>query len=265
LPTIPTVVSAKRDRTSEYGEIDVVSRKTFLDEWDYSAGQHLTMLGPTQRGKTTLAIELLNRSISPQLKAVILAGKPPGRDKTMAGAANKLNLRIVEEWPPTPQWGDKKRNGYVLRPRHTMKDSEKDNANLRYQFKHAIQDTYASSKPRILVADEAYHIQVTMKLKAQTEDILMRGAPVVGCWSLLQRGRFVSYLVYDSPEHIFIYYDPDRTNQKRYAEIGGVDPEYVERVVATLKMRTATGGKNTISEALYIRRSGPQLCIVDMD
>lgn len=245
--------------------VEVVPRKEFVyDVFDYGNGQHVTALGPTQRGKTTLCLQLLRANISPERRAVILAGKPPGRDKTMAEAAQKLNLRIVEEWPPGYRPKDRNRNGYVLRPHHSMRDLKSDNANLQGQFRAALLGNYGNTKqPTITMVDEAHHVQQDLKLKPECEALLMRGAPHAGCWSLVQRGRYVSYQCYDAPEHIFIFYDPDMSNRMRYAEIGGVDPKYVEELASTLKtQRVPSGG--TVSQALYIRRSGPELYIVDI-
>jgi hypothetical protein len=80
-------------------------------------------------------------------------------------------------------------------------------------------------------------------------------------WSLVQRGRYVSYHVYDQAEHVFIFYDPDRDNQKRYSEIGDVDARELVDYTRQLKTETVADG-STISEALYFRRSGNQLAIV---
>jgi hypothetical protein len=244
--------------------VEVISRRDFLAEWEGRPGQHVTMIGPTQRGKTTFAHQLLGRTVSPQHKAVILAGKPPKRDPVMAQAAKKLNMRIVEEWPPSYSIRDRNRNGYVVRPHHSMRDLDADNANLKRQFRGAMMHNYASSKPVITVVDEAHLVYGDLGLRKEYEAPLMRGAPVVSQWSLLQRGRFVSYHAYNAPEHIFIFYDPDDSNVERYSEIGGVDPRYVQSIVKNLKTYTSkTGG--TISETLYIRRSGPQLMIVDVE
>jgi len=242
--------------------VDVISRKDLLREMDYGPGQHLTMIGPTQRGKTTLCIYILNGVATPDHKALILAGKPPHRDPVMNEAAKHLNMRVVEEWPPVPSIKDRKRNGYVLRPRQTMKNLDADDANVREQFRKGIMSNYRSTKPVITVVDEAHHVQYDMKLKRECEAPLMRGAPHNAEWSLIQRGRFVSYHCYGAPEHLFIFYDPDRDNRKRYSDIGGVDPEYLERITEGLRLEKGKNG-NTISECVYIRRSGPQIMIVD--
>ena len=249
------------------GTVPVLSRGEFLDMFghDYRQGQHLTMLGPTQRGKTHTSHQMLHEVISPRLPVVMLAGKPPMRDLKMAEAAEYLNLRIVETWPPEWRPSDRKRNGYVLRPKHSMTDIEADNQNLHIQFKRALMALYASKKPVIVCVDEAYQVQVDLKLKKEYEAILLRGAPTVAEWSLLQRGRFSSYLAYDAPEHVLIFKDPDTSNVKRYAElVGGVDPYFTAQIVNGLETKRAKNG-NTISEFLYIKRSGPELYIVQTD
>lgn len=253
------------ERGTSIDRVEVVPRAEFREEFKgaYKSGQHTTFIGPTQRGKTTLCLQLLHDVLRPKLPCVLLAGKPPGRDSTMAEAPKILKLRVIEEWPPEWSWGDKKRNGYMLRPKHTMTDLEADENNLRNQFRKAMAASYASKTPVILVVDEAHHVQNDLGLKREYEAPLMRGAPVVAEWSLIQRGRNMSYLAYDACEHMFLFYDSDQTNRKRYAEMGGVDPKQVEYLVSNLRTYEIKTGQ-TISEALYIRRAGPQFCIVDV-
>lgn len=256
------------DSQADNSPVPHVDRATFLRQFGerYQPGQHVTFLGPTQRGKTTLCIECLHVVISPTFKCLILAGKPPGRDPGLLEWAPKyLNLRVVNEWPPEYSFKDKKRNGWVLHPTQKMQDDGEDDANLQRQFRKGIMWAFRQTKhPVITVADEAYQIQHDLKLKGVYEKPLLRGAPHNAMWSLLQRGAYASYLSYNAPEHIFIAYDPDQSNQQRYGEIGGVDPKRVAQIVGTLKTGTAkTGG--TISEFLYISRSKSQMCIIEMD
>lgn len=250
--------------------IDVLSRKEFLEYFgqQYGAGQHVTLLGPTQRGKTRLSHEMLQYVISPDgIKVIMLAGKPPGRDPVMSAAPDKLNLRRVEEWPPNWNFRDRNRSGYVLQPRHNMEDLRADNAHVGHHFRKAMIDCYRSDPkhPVILDVDETHHVQNEYKLKSELEAPLMRGAPVCGVWCKIQRGRYISYHAYSEAAWVIIFYDPDRDNQKRYADIGGVDPDFILQVVSGLKTRTGDDGKSTISEAMCIRRSGPECFIIGMD
>lgn len=244
----------------------MLSREEFLAFFasEYAPGQHVSLLGPTQRGKTTLSHEMLARVISPEHKCVLLAGKPPGRDPVMNSAAKKLNLRIVEEWPPGWHYKDRNNNGYVLRPRHSMRDLRADRENIAANFRRAMVSNYSSRKPVITVADEAHLVQNEYKLKEEYEAPLMRGAPINAQWSLIQRGRFMSYLAYDAPEWFLIAYDPDVANQRRYAEMGGVEPQFILATLRTLKTARGNDGRSTVSEFLCVRRSGPELFIVSI-
>ena len=255
--------------------VTVIPRQTFLREFahDYGNGQHVTAIGPTQRGKTTLALEMLGRVVSPQRKTLVLAGKPAGRDRTMAEAGDKLGLRYTAEWPPDDAAiigkNRARKNGYILRPlTKPSTDPGADESRLREEFKRGMTGAYASQKPLgrpcVLFVDEAQLVQNDLNLKAEYEAPLTRGAPDVAVWSLIQRGRYISYHAYNAPEHLILFYDPDISNVKRYAElIGGVDPAFIARIVTQLKLyRVRSGG--TISEALYIKRSGPQLAVIDV-
>jgi hypothetical protein len=247
----------------------VLSRKDFLKQFkkDYKAGQHVTMIGPTQRGKSRLCQEMLKQVLSDILKAAVLVGKPPGRERTWStDAAKSLDLVIVESIPPTiaQQYQIRRRRGFMLRPKHTLKDPAADDANLTVQFKAGILRNYAQTKKVkwITVVDETHQVQVDLGLKKECEAPLMRGAPDNSMWSLVQRARHISYLCYDSPEHILIFRDDDRSNQQRYSEIGGVDARYLSWIVTQLKTeRVPSGG--TISQAVYFRRSGSEIYIVD--
>lgn len=259
-----------RDFTSEYGTIDVVPQDDFDKEFAQNYDNaHLTALGPTRRGKTRKVKRLLKGVTNPKRKAVVLHGKIKGRDPEIPEMSRELNMRVISEYPPNYRPGDRNRNGYILVPLQKRTESAaEENALLRTQYQLAIHGCYQNrGDPVILVVDESHQTQETLGLKRDIEGPLMRGLPDCAEWNLIQRGRFVSYHCYDAPEHLLIYWDPDINNQKRYSEIGGVDPQYIQHVTKGLQRRTIKKGGNeaTISEALYIRRGGPYLCIVSMD
>lgn len=213
-------------------------------------------------------MQLLDVTTTRDHPAVILAGKPPGRDRVMESAPKRLNMTMVTDWPPDPvrrKWDYRKgRRGYVLRPEQRMIDPEADNAHLASEFRKAIMDNYRSKTPVITMVDEAHHVQGDLKLKTVCEAPLTRGAPVNGMWSLAQRGAWLSYHTYNAPEHVFVYFDPHKDNRRRYADIGGIDADVVMELTAGLQTYTEPVKGQTISEALYFRRSGPLLVIVDV-
>src|SRR5215469_3154742 len=267
------LTSAPRDRTAEYGSVEVVPRQEFVDEFgqEYSSGQHVTKLGPTQRGKSTLTAQLLMVCANRDRQALVLHGKIKGRDPVIPRMADQLDMRVINEYPPKWRWGDANRRGFILVPLTKTTDSvDAENAVLAGQFRKGIHANYQNTKKdTITVIDEAHQAQETLKLKKDIEGPLMRGAPNAAIWNNIQRGRYVSYHCYDAPEHLFIFYDPDVSNQKRYSEIGGVDPMYILQITKGLKRKTVktNGGRSkaTVSECLYIARGGPRLMIVGMD
>ena len=258
-------------RDVDYQMPVLLSRQDFYDKFgdDYGDGQHLTELGPTQRGKSRMGKELLKRVISPDRKMLVLCGKPPGRERTWdKEAAEELNLIHLEQWPPNPYQRIRGRdhNGWLLQPKLKMQDPDEDEAILLANFKPAIMADHASRKKTITVVDEGHQVHVDLKLKKHCEASLMRGAPDDSMWTFVQRGRFVSYLCYDAPEHILIFRDDDRANQQRYSEIGGVDSRYLSSIVRRLRTERVRSGPTstaTISQAVYFRRSGSEVYIID--
>lgn len=244
-----------------------VGRKEFI-KWfgrNYKVSQRVTMIGPPGRGKSKLGTQLLKVVISPNCKCVYLAGKIKGRDDTVEQSAKFLNLEVIHEWPPTAvqKYRNRRKNGYILQPLNKAGETaQQENVTLRKNFAGAIHDNYHTNAkhPCITVVDETHQAHNDLKLKEDCEAPLMRGRPDNAVWSFIQRGRFVSYHCYEA-ENLFIFYDSDRDNQKRYADIGDADPKYIEWVTSKLERKTIGSGE-IISQCLYMNRSG-YMCIVD--
>lgn len=244
---------------ADLGRVETLPREKFIeDHFDYKPGEHLSIIGPTQRGKTTLGLQLLHATATPELRGVVLASKP--RDVTVDRWLKQRRFRVVEEWGPPAEWPweKKKIRGYVVRPHQTLHNVREDNAEVRKQFENAIYDSYATKQKRIVVVDEAHEVQDELKLKQECEMILKRGASLdCGGWFFLQRTAYNSYDMYNAPEHLFLFNDPDRRNRQRFGEIGGgVNPDMVEYLTNNLSQY----------QVLYIKRTGPEgpyLCIVN--
>jgi hypothetical protein len=228
---------------------------------------HKTAIGPTQRGKTTETIQTLKKILRPDLPCVLYSAKPSFRDPVITAAADYLHLKVIEEWPPVTPWLDGKRGycGYLLRPFQTMTDQDKDDENIKMQFKGAMRDCYATRTPLIEIIDEAHRIQNDFGLKKEYERPLMSGLPDCMVWSNIQRGRFVSYLAFDAPEWILFYQEPDHANTLRYAEmVGGVNRFQIADIVENLRTKELPNGM-TISDFLLVRRAGPKLFVVSYE
>jgi len=228
-------------------------RDEFLDErWAYRPGEHVTFLAPTQAGKTTLAKQLLDRTVSATLKAVVLVIKP--RDGVVRDWGKDKQYKIVRSWPPFAM-RQRSNPGWILWPRHSY-DPDVDDPKLYAEFRTAILDSYRRGD-RIIFADETYGLS-ELGLNRELITVWSRGASsdgkTMGCglWAATQKPSHIPLWAYSQAEHIFLAHDPDRRARIRYAEIGGIDPGFVEHNVMRLDKY----------EFLYIRRTGPVACLV---
>ncbi len=222
----------------------------FTRRWRYNAGEHVSFLGPTQSGKTTLAFEALSRSTGPRVPGLVLVMKP--KDATVTRWTRQLQYRRVRSWPPLPSPTQPRPNGYVLWPRHTF-DFGRDNALLSGEFHKALRDSYKRGN-RAVFADEVWGLKHELGLEDDLIALWSRGASMgCGLWAATQRPSHVPLWMYSQAHHLFASYDPDKRSRDRLAEIGGVDPDLVRDIVMRL-------GKY---QWLYVRRDGPALCVID--
>lgn len=233
-------------------KVETIERRDFLrDYWDYKAGQHVTILGPNGRGKSTLGFDLLGATVTEKMNGYVLVSKP--RDETIDKYTKKLGFKTIETYPPVKPLFRKPR-GYMVRPYQSLTDLEADEKRLHDVFKATIMGCYASPQPRIILADEVQELQSNLRLKKECEACWKRGRSLkCGLWALAQRSAYNSQDMYNAPEHLFLFSDPDKRNRQRFGEIGGVDPDLVMESVYRLEP----------FQALYIKRTGSHLCIVN--
>lgn len=229
------------------------------ERFDYKDGQHVVFGGPTQRGKTTFAFVLLEYVASPNCPAYVAVSKP--MDPTTTAAGERLGYRRVETWPPTKklsEYWDGKPSGYLIWPK--FGDVNTDVERAATVTGHLIEERYAAgvkNKHGIMVLDDTMVKAKILGLDSQMTTLLaMSGAMGLGVWVFVQKptdsGRTPIW-AYGASEHVFLTRDPDRKNQARYDEIGGVDPKLVAKVLSTLGAY----------EFLYIKRTGEFMCIVE--
>jgi len=273
-----TVQSGETHQSAE--SIPVVPRQQFVQ--DFAEGYtpaHVTFIGPTQRGKTTLCFELLHATLAkhPRWRLVVLHGKIRGRDHTIEDWSKKSNYRVVHSWPPgvaiRPKHWKRNVHGYILRPLRKEESAAAEERLLKKEFGKAIRHGYHSTgskkdKVVITLVDERAQADKDLRMSSDLDAPLQRGLPDNPEWNNIQRGKWVSYHCYDAPEHIFIFKSDDAGNRERYAELGCADPDVIESALENLQVQKIQTGKlasqqSTISQALYIRRSDRFMCIVD--
>lgn len=235
-------------------------REEFLSRrWQYNKGQHVTVIGPTGCGKTYLCWQLLERTAGRHMPAIVLVKKP--RDPLISKNAKTFGYRVTQHWPvPLSLWKNNDPPGYVVWPRTNFNAPvQLDRAQKADVFRRAIMQTYRGGgrfkkRPRILYIDDAYGISQILDLHEELIEFWTEGRSMDGgAWTSFQKPSHVPLWAYSQAEHLFLFNDPDRRSRERFAEIGGVDPETVRDTVMELGTH----------QALYIRRGGRRMCIVD--
>lgn len=230
----------------------VVSRQDFLTrKWVCRPGEHVTIIGPTGCGKSTLAYQLIDAIATPEHPVVSLLKKP--RDPVIIAAAKRMGLRKIDNWPPPGAlWHPRKPRGWLLHPR-TVFRPEIDRPRKMVIFRRALLDGYRRGG-RILYVDDAYGISETLDLREDLIELWTELRSMDGeLWTSFQKPSHVPLWAYSQAEHIFLFHDPDKRARERFAEIGGIDPDMIKAMVMQLARH----------QCLYIKRDGPRACIID--
>lgn len=222
-----------------------------MDErWVYKPGEHVTILGYSGNGKTFTAQQLLERSATPEIPALVIIAKR--EDETVKAWAKDAGYRKVTTYPTAATiWRPDKPPGYVLWPTW-VKDPRIDKPAHERIFRAALLRAYAKGK-HIVFADETVGLQ-RLHLTDEIEEILMQGRSLkCGMWCASQAPINVTTYAYSQAHHLFLGYANDKRHVDRFKEIGGVDTDLVAHTVRQLQQH----------EWLYIRKEDRVMCIVE--
>lgn len=255
--------------TTAYGDfqyrsdhIAVFQRDKFCQHYfAYKKGQHVIFGGPTGRGKTELAFELVRHIATPEYPAYVAVSKPD--DKVSVSWGQRLGYRRITEFPPTKKVKELKMfngppSGYLVWPR--FGDIDRDIPNAERVHGKLLNQTYADGakgKPCILIMDDTMVKAKLQHLDTKMVTILaMAGSMGISLWIFVQKptdsGRTTVW-GYEQATHLFFTKGGDETMLKRYAEIAGDKGPLVKSVVPTLKPY----------QFLYIHKYEEFVCIVD--
>lgn len=212
----------------------------FLRVFHWNQGQHLAMIGPTESGKTNLAIHLLDR---PKYVAV-MATKP--RDDTMRALQKNSGYKVLRAWLPWYGWlSPDKAPRRIIWPYIGRLDPATVK-NQRERLHEAFQHVYSEGGWTLYV-DELWYIINTLKLDFDVKMFLLQARSLnVSLAVATQRPAFVPLEVYDQSTHLFFWRDNDERNLSRISGINWRNANEIRTIVANLKQH----------EFLYVHNSG---------
>lgn len=207
--------------TSPPADVPVVPWPAFLgglrSEW--RQGEHVAIVGPTGRGKTTLALAIL----PVRDWVTIVATKP--KDRTLAGL-RRSGWRIIRAWPPPvgvrrvilwPAWRG---------PRDTARQAD--------AIATALDTMYESGGWAILL-DDLQYLMDELRLGSRVTTLLhMARSLNLSVVASTQRPRWVPVSVWNQSTHLFIFGTKDAEDLKRLGGLGGLDARVIRDAVANL-------------------------------
>lgn len=201
----------------------------FAQQWRMD--QHVSLIGPTGRGKSFIARKILERR-----PGRILVMCPKGVDKTMAGFGERIT-----KWPPpwATQYDHSDKAQSIMRLEPRVKKVE-DLAKVRVAFARAFRDGFRKGNMTQYV-DE---LQVTADPKMMglgkliEANILLGRSRNLSIVSAIQVPRWAPRAAYDQASHVLLWRQRDRPALQRIAEISGVDTRLVQQTVKGLSFHS---------------------------
>lgn len=223
--------------------LDRVPWETFKAErFPWHQGEHVTMIGPTGAGKTTLALDILDR----RSWVCALATKP--RDRTMDTLVRRHGWKLARTWRDVPAPAHRSGLRVVLWPPYRTPADQADQAVL---IDAALREMFAAGGWCVF-ADELFYLTRMLGLGPVLEAVWTQGRSIgLSLVGSTQRPRHVPLLAYDQATHLFLWRDNDEQNLRRLAGLNGLRAGVIRATVAQLPRH----------DVLYVNTRTGDMCI----
>lgn len=194
----------------------------FLQRFEWKAGEHIGIIGPTGQGKTTLLANIL--PLHPFV--VVFATKP--RDDVMDYFVHQGYL-LIDRWKSISPRDYPKR---VLWPEAGKLTS---NVTQKKVFSNAFSKIYREGGWTVAL-DETWYIINTLRLDHAVKMFLLQARSLgISLIAATQRPAFIPLEVYDQSTHLFFLRDSDERNLQRISGLSVHSSMTIRDIVSKLE------------------------------
>lgn len=191
----------------------------FYDQFAWAQGEHVALVGPTGRGKTTLALSIL-----PKRAWTVIVGTKP-KDETLSGL-RKFGYKRILEWPPPPM-----QRRVILWPKWK---GDGDSSNQARVIVEAIDKVFHQHSWCVFMDDTQYltdHLHIGRTLRM----MWLQGRSInVSTVAATQRPVWVPREMWSQSTHLFIWGTQDVDDLRSLSGFGGMNAKTIRSWVANL-------------------------------
>lgn len=203
-------------------EIPYLDWNQFLEEWKWNQGEHVTLIGPTGTGKSTLmkAIEYKRST------AVVLVTK---KKDPIVDAYKRIGYKLIKTWEDVPTDIYPK---VILKPPFDKGDDKE--RTQRIEFKYAFDRAFEYGGVALYI-EELQYMDQDLGLARQMNRLWQQGRSLgVTMIAGTQRPRNVPLAAFSQATHIFFFNSSDDYDIQRIGSMGGVNNRTIREAVNLL-------------------------------
>lgn len=200
--------------------------------FNWRQGEHISIIGPTGSGKTTLTFQLLEKR-----KYVVIFGVKAA-DSTLSRYAREYDYTVTSKWPPDSIYDEK----IILWPKFVNITSfAKQNKVFRdaingYGKKPYIEPGIFAEGGWTVVIDEVMYFVEELKLTPEMRMLWTQGrSNNISVVASSQRPRDIPQLMLSQATHLFLFQVSDKYEIRRLSELTGQYADEINTILPRLQ------------------------------